>query len=943
MKIAKPQVAESISQFQVRDPELYEELNSKITEGKPDELEFPDQVAEAIETPSFIAPEMPEAAAALTESERAEITAYERRVSETIVRPQARPVMVIRDNKVTTEFLGPDSQIWADRINNARAILDSVIPSIGRVEVKNNPDYPWVGTGWLVADDIIVTNRHVAREFGRSGSSGFIFRAGMNDSPQSAQIDFLEEFERSTSAEFAIESILWIATPNDPDVAFLRVKRPPSNRPLPRRIPLAKSVSPDDFVVTVGYPARDSRVPDQELVKRIFGDVYEKKRLAPGQVTDVGVEELQHDCSTLGGNSGSPVINLTSGEAVGLHFSGLFLESNFAVPATTVGQLLEKVQRAELPGMGPVEISSTPAAPAKKGPIMNNDSYTFQFQIPVEITVKIGGVPVQGGVALTPAGAAVPGDHLYENALQAAQQALAGQPDILEVRLGYRFKRGWITDERVVVVEVRKKLTATELRESGRSMIPNNFFGVGVDVRTAALADQLEHLGIDLEVLEALARPGVYREPPNLSLDPVREEMKAIFHVSPDSGFPNLKAFFERVQTHLTATIYEWDAQHISDAIEAAISPHGNKLKMVTQKAGTQEAVEKLKARLNTKFKHRWASVGSGRIVPSAYHIKVASRDGEEVWVSSGNWKDSNQANIDPAGTNSTLVGPLRQRNREWHAIIENAKLATLFQKYVEWDFEEAKRVPLEEGLEPAIADQYVFVPEVAFLEEETTFVPKYFDPLEVDRVLEVQPLLTPDRDAQGRRKFIDMATKMVKKATRNVYVQNQSFNFLADNVDEFEQFFGAVRDKQEAGLDVRIIFRDGREFGAANGPKQQKLLERLKDFGLDTDFIRVQMRCHTKAIIIDPPDDSNPDSGEVMLGSHNLTNEGALYNRDASLLVRDPEVTAYFEQIFLFDWEKLATQETDELVGDVRVAQPSEEVPPGFRRVSVRELLGLN
>jgi phosphatidylserine/phosphatidylglycerophosphate/cardiolipin synthase-like enzyme len=77
------------------------------------------------------------------------------------------------------------------------------------------------------------------------------------------------------------------------------------------------------------------------------------------------------------------------------------------------------------------------------------------------------------------------------------------------------------------------------------------------------------------------------------------------------------------------------------------------------------------------------------------------------------------------------------------------------------------------------------------------------------------------------------------------------------------------------------------------------------------------------------------------MLGSHNLTNEGSLFNRDASLLVRDPEVAKYFEQIFLFDWETLATQEADELVGGIRIAQSGEETPAGFRRVSLAELLG--
>ena len=77
------------------------------------------------------------------------------------------------------------------------------------------------------------------------------------------------------------------------------------------------------------------------------------------------------------------------------------------------------------------------------------------------------------------------------------------------------------------------------------------------------------------------------------------------------------------------------------------------------------------------------------------------------------------------------------------------------------------------------------------------------------------------------------------------------------------------------------------------------------------------------------------------MLGSHNITNQGSLFNRDASLLVRDPEVAGYFEKVFLFDWNTLATQETDELVGGMRIAQPGEETPLGFRRVSLAELLG--
>jgi phosphatidylserine/phosphatidylglycerophosphate/cardiolipin synthase-like enzyme len=81
-------------------------------------------------------------------------------------------------------------------------------------------------------------------------------------------------------------------------------------------------------------------------------------------------------------------------------------------------------------------------------------------------------------------------------------------------------------------------------------------------------------------------------------------------------------------------------------------------------------------------------------------------------------------------------------------------------------------------------------------------------------------------------------------------------------------------------------------------------------------------------------------DGKAVILGSQNLTAGGSLFNRDASLLVRDQEVAAYFEKIFVFDWETLAIQESDELVGGIRLAQPGENTPIGYKRVPLSELI---
>ena len=63
-------------------------------------------------------------------------------------------------------------------------------------------------------------------------------------------------------------------------------------------------------------------LPDQALVRHIFGDVYNVKRLAPGQLRPPRDGLILHDCSTLGGNSGSPVIWEQMNQAVGIHTHG---------------------------------------------------------------------------------------------------------------------------------------------------------------------------------------------------------------------------------------------------------------------------------------------------------------------------------------------------------------------------------------------------------------------------------------------------------------------------------------------------------------------------------------------------------------------------------------------------------------------------------------------
>jgi hypothetical protein len=118
-----------------------------------------------------------------------------------------------------------------------------------------------------------------------------------------------------------------------------------------------------------------------------------------------------------------------------------------------------------------------------------------------------------------------------------------------------------------------------------------------------------------------------------------------------------------------------------------------------------------MKSRLGEgKFEYVWASVGAGKLI--TVHTTSRWLHGRREFCLYGNWKDSNQLNIDPAGDNSTLIGSLRQSNRDRHVIIANESWRRC-SRSTSSGLKEAERVPVEEGPEPVLPD--LFVPDAAF------------------------------------------------------------------------------------------------------------------------------------------------------------------------------------------------------------------------------------
>ncbi|HEV2606330.1 MAG TPA: DNA/RNA non-specific endonuclease [Microvirga sp.] len=267
---------------------------------------------------------------------------------ESIAMRRERPVLAIKENVTQLVFIDhADSEIWGERLKRARPHLDKAIPTVGRIDLAGGA-LDWVGTGWLVAEDVIVTNRHVAREFATRDGDGFTFKLGAVERI-SASVDFLQELDNPDRLVFRLVRPLHIADADGPDVAFFEVEMVSGSAKLAVPVDLADAVVETVHVATIGYPAYDSRIPEPALMERIFGRIYDKKRLAPGAVTRVESTRLWHNCTTLGGNSGSLVLDLDSGRALGLHFSGSFLTTNYAVRADVVRRLLADMRAGRRP------------------------------------------------------------------------------------------------------------------------------------------------------------------------------------------------------------------------------------------------------------------------------------------------------------------------------------------------------------------------------------------------------------------------------------------------------------------------------------------------------------------------------------------------------------------------------------------------------------------
>ncbi|MDC0672028.1 S1 family peptidase [Nannocystis radixulma] len=229
--------------------------------------------------------------------------------------------------------LPPESE-WHAVLTAARPRLEAMVGAVGRLECPELGPAMQLGTAWLVRDDVAVTNRH----------SLLPFLDDMERGTRSFRIDLCAEVGSEADLRCPVLRVLYLAP--DLDLAFVQVAQLRSPR---AAIPIVDTIVPEHPVAVIGFPHDESAEYGSEAYQQCFKDGFDRegrgfKRISLGHLTGMTRTAVEHDCTTLGGSSGSVIVDLVRGAAIGLNFGQSFETMlNSGVPGWLVRDRLARL------------------------------------------------------------------------------------------------------------------------------------------------------------------------------------------------------------------------------------------------------------------------------------------------------------------------------------------------------------------------------------------------------------------------------------------------------------------------------------------------------------------------------------------------------------------------------------------------------------------------
>ena len=257
--------------------------------------------------------------------------------------------------------LSPAGQLTASNLQMLTGpfkVLRPAYHATGRIGyaqegVPSAQDYSF-GTGFLITPDHVMTNRHVHGFYGHY----------LTSKEDCGGIEFIAEKDKDASdfIPFNGQPPLLI---KGLDIAIYTLARSVKNRTPIDRVSIPTQALDGRAIAVIGYP--DTHEPDDPEILAAFEEdpVFAVKRISQGrifrhstdnenpygvqafidqdEITRFPMQAICHNASTLSGNSGSPILDIETGDLLGVHFAGfkIFNKQEAANLAMAIAQLTE--------------------------------------------------------------------------------------------------------------------------------------------------------------------------------------------------------------------------------------------------------------------------------------------------------------------------------------------------------------------------------------------------------------------------------------------------------------------------------------------------------------------------------------------------------------------------------------------------------------------------
>lgn len=276
------------------------------------------------------------------DGDEAELTTEMAEALEAIIEVDgSRPTLELSEDD-QIDLADPTLGIWRDVTNQYLEQISRVASAVGRIDLDDGHR----GTGFMVKPGIVLTNRHVLQELAQLGNDGTWEFLGQ------PSITFDADPQNHRARQFRLKRVLQAGAEfidplavdyNKLDYAILECE-PHESLPFPKPLELesdADKVAVGRPVYVLGYAGKPKPgLYKSAVLQLLFKYRYGVKRFAPGEIDrtfgtvadNTGETVFTHDATTLGGNSGSCVVDLGNDGrlAVGLHFAGRAMKANYA-------------------------------------------------------------------------------------------------------------------------------------------------------------------------------------------------------------------------------------------------------------------------------------------------------------------------------------------------------------------------------------------------------------------------------------------------------------------------------------------------------------------------------------------------------------------------------------------------------------------------------------